>query len=159
MSNDQNMPEIDVDDMLDMSMDDIEDLPPGGIPCSGFYTFKVEFKQEKAKEKGKRDQLYMQLTVDAIGELAEGSDPSEAGVGQQFRQYYNLVDKEGKRSEKGLQYLKRDLEPFAAHFEQGTLKGAMQAANDCMITAILKRRKAKKEDQMDSFTLSDVTVL
>src|SRR5688500_13564891 len=94
-----------IDDLLTASMDDLEDLPPDGVPPSGHYNLTVTASIEEIGE-DKRKVPTFNYVIDAINELKDGTEVGEVAVGQQFRETFFLVKKDGTANSFGIGNLK-----------------------------------------------------
>ncbi|HEY9658641.1 MAG TPA: hypothetical protein V6C65_09335, partial [Allocoleopsis sp.] len=83
-----------VDDLLNASMDDIDDLPPMGVPPTGHYNLDATIEKTTIGDDD-REVIIAKFVIDEINEIKEGEDPSEAAVGQQFTIFFHVLKKDG----------------------------------------------------------------
>lgn len=96
----QDVTILDIDELLDMQMDTVADVPDYVTPETGLYMLSVtEGEIKKSKEAGKSARIVVTLRIDATVELAEGSMP--VADGSLFTQSY-------MGTQDGLGYFKRD---------------------------------------------------
>jgi hypothetical protein len=102
-----------VDDLLNATMDDIDELPPLAIPPTGNYTVKISIDR---KEVNGKDALITSYVVVEIGEVADEAEASEVVVGQQWQNGCYVKKSDGKPNETGIAMFKTSIVPFAQHF-------------------------------------------
>lgn len=146
------------DDLMDMSMDDIEDLPPIGCPPSGHYNLLVTASREGGKD-GNSEYIKFKYTVEAINELRDNLEASQAAVGQNFTEMFSPLKKDGTANDWGMKYLKQAMAPFAAHFGGQNFAEVLASINNVSIAASLTRTRDKKDPDRFNFRLADVIIL
>lgn len=147
----------DFDALMNASMDDLDDLPPVGVPPSGHYTLSVTASREKS-ESGSE---YIKFTY-AVVDINELKDPNEAGQvakDQKFTQMFSPFKKDGSVNEWGVGFLKEAVAPFAAHFGTKGIGETLQTINQVVVAASLTRRPDRKDPDRMNFTLKDVVIL
>lgn len=152
-----NMNLADFDALMDASMDDIDDLPPVGVPPTGNYTLSVTASREKS-EKGS-EYIKFAYTVVDVNEVKNEEEAKEVAAGQKFNNIYSPFKKDGSVNETGLGFLKEALNPFRLHFGTTGMGETLGAVQDVTVCATLVRRADKREEGRFNFNLKDVTVL
>lgn len=156
MSN-NNAALVDFDALMDASMDDIDDLPPMGVPPTGNYTLEVTASREKSTSGSEYVKFsYMVVEVNEVKNEAEAGD---AAAGQKFSAMYSPFKKDGTMNETGMGFLKEALNPFRAHFGTTTTGETLAAVQSVQVVATLVRRPDKREEGRFNFNLKDVTIL
>lgn len=145
------------DDLMDMSMDSIEDLPPIGVPPTGHYNLLVTASRDS--KDGGNEFIKFAYTVESINEVKNSAEESQAAIGQTFVEFFSPLKKDGTRNEFGMQYLKQAMAPFAAHFGGGNFATVLESIDKVSIAATLTRIKDKKDADRFNFRLADVVVL
>lgn len=148
----------DLDALMDASMDDIDDLPPVGVPPTGHYGLIVSATREVSETSG-NEYIKFSYEVESVNEVKDPEEQSQAAVGQKFTQIFSPFKKDGTVNEFGLGYLKEACAPFAAHFGTTTMGGSIAAIEKISVAATLVRRQDKKDKERFNFNLRDVVVL
>jgi len=148
----------DFDAVLDAQMDDLEDLPPVGVPPTGHYNLLVSAERKSNKEATSE---YIQFTyvVEAINEVKDPLEESQAAVDQKFSQNFSPMKKDGTVNEWGIGFLKEAVAPFSAHFGTPKMGDTLAQLQNISVAATLVRRVNKKEPDRFDFNLKDVVVL
>lgn len=145
------------DDLLSMDMDDIEDLPPVGVPPTGHYNLEVTATRETRDAGG--EYIKFAYTVTSVNEVKDPMEESQAAVGQNFVDFYSPLKKDGTVNEFGMKFLKQAMQPYADHFGGGNFGEVMNNINKVAIAATLVRRMDKKDSDRFNFSLRDVVIL
>ena len=148
----------DLDALMDASMDDIDDLPPVGVPPTGHYGLIVSATREVSETSG-NEYIKFSYEVERVNEVKDPGEHSQAAVGQKFTQIFSPFKKDGTVNEFGLGYLKEACAPFAAHFGTTTMGGSIAVIEKISVAATLVRRQDKKDKERFNFNLRDVVVL
>lgn len=148
----------DLDALMDASMDDIDDLPPVGVPPTGHYGLIVSATREVSETSG-NEYIKFSYEVESVNEVKDPEEQSQAAVGQKFTQIFSPFKKDGTVNEFGLGYLKEACAPFAAHFGTTTMGAAIAAIDKVSVAATLVRKQDKKDKERFNFSLRDVVVL
>ncbi len=148
----------DLDALMDASMDDIDDLPPVGVPPTGHYGLIVSATREVSETSG-NEYIKFSYEVESVNEVKDPEEQSQAAVGQKFTQIFSPFKKDGTVNEFGLGYLKEACAPFAAHFGTPTMGASIAAIEKISVAATLVRRQDKKDKERFNFNLRDVVVL
>jgi hypothetical protein len=146
-----------MDELLDVAMDDLADLPPIGVPPSGHYDLEVSASREEGKD-GKADYIQVVYTVDAINELADADEAGEVAVGQTFTIFFSPFTKDGKVNDTGLGYLKKELLPYKQHFGTNTVGETLAEVNKVKISANVKRVQDRKQEDRFNARITEVIV-
>lgn len=147
-----------IDSLLDANMDDLESLPPMGVPPTGNYVLDVTASRETSADK-KSEYFKFAYEVVEVGELKNDAEASEAAVGMKFNEMYSPFKKDGTPNKYGIGYLKEHSAPFAAHFGTTTIGETLQHIQGVRINATLTRRADKREEGRYNFSLKDVIIL
>ena len=145
------------DDLMDMAMDDIEDLPPVGCPPTGHYNLLVTASRETPKDSG--EYIRFSYTVESINEVKNPEEESQTAVGQVFSDRFSPVKKDGTVNEWGMRFLKQAMTPFADQLGGKSFSEVLAAIDKVSITASLIRTVDKKEPDRFNFRLADVIIL
>jgi hypothetical protein len=153
---------LDMDALMNASMDDIEDLPPVGVPPSGHYKFKVTAETvtptESEANKGKKPQLKFNYEVLEVNELKDPAEEGEVQVGTKFTEFFSPIKKDGTPNTVGMGFLKERVAPFAAAFGHVIMGDILQSINNVEFSASLKRKQDKNDEDRFRFELKDVVV-
>lgn len=148
----------DMDQLLDADLDDLDDLPPVGVPPSGHYNLTMSMSIEQVGEE-KRDVIFASYVVDAINELKDDTEREEVAIGQQFREGFYLTKKNGEKNTFGIGTLKERLAPMAARFGTTSIRDLIEQTKQVAITAKVIRKVNKKNEDMYNLSLKDIVVL
>ena len=149
-----------MDDLLNMSMEDLPELPPRGVPPTGSYDLEVSAKRVEGED-GKAGYLSFEFTVLAVKELKheeEAADPL-AKVGAKFTENFFPIKKDNTANETGMGFLRERLATFAATFGTTTVGDTLAAVNQVKISASLTRVQDKKNEDQFNARLKDVVLL
>lgn len=148
----------DFDSLMNASMDDIDDLPPIGIPPSGSYDLMVTASREQSQNGGS-EYIKLSYEVTNVNEVKEEAEAAEVKDGQKFSEMFSPFKKDGTVNEIGLGSLKERLKPFAAHFGTAAIGSIIEQMQQVNLTATLVRRADKKNEGQFRMSLKDVVVL
>lgn len=148
----------DFDSLMNASMDDIDDLPPIGIPPSGSYDLMVTASREQSQNGGS-EYIKLSYEVTNVNEVKEEAEAAEVKAGQKFSEMFSPFKKDGTVNEIGLGSLKERLKPFAAHFGTAAIGSIIEQMQQVNLTATLVRRADKKNEGQFRMSLKDVVVL
>lgn len=91
---------LDIDDLLNTSMDSVVDIPDYITPETGLYMLSIhDVTIKRAKEAGKASRIMVTLAISATVELPEGSMPAADG---------SLFVLSYQGTKEGIEYFKRD---------------------------------------------------
>ena len=153
-----NNPAFDtMDELLDLSMDDLADLPPVGVPPSGHYDFEVTASREDGKD-GKADFIKVEYTVEAINELDDQAEATDVAVGQKFTTFFSVFKKDGTVNDTGLGYLKQELLPYKTHFGTVKVGDTLAVVNQVKISATIKRVQDRNNEDRYNARIKDVII-
>lgn len=145
------------DQLMNMAMDDVEDLPPIGIPPTGHYNFTVTATRES--KDGGNEFVKFTYTVDAVNEVKNTAERDQAAVGMNFVEFFSPLKKDGTRNEWGMKFLKATVQPYASHFNTTNFNKTIAAINSVAVAATLVRTVDKKDSDRFNFRLADVVIL
>ena len=148
----------DFDALLDAQMDDLEDLPPVGVPPTGHYNLLVSVER-KANKDATSEYIQFQYEVEAVNEIKDEAEATQAAAGMKFTENFSPIKKDGTVNKFGVGFMKEAFAPFAAHFSTGNIGELLGLVQGVSIAATLVRRADKKEEGRFNFKLSDVVVL
>lgn len=148
----------DLDSLMDASMDDIDDLPPVGVPPTGHYNLSVTAERKENKEKTS-EYIQFSYEVEAVNEVKDPAEESQAAVGMKFSQMFSPIKKDGTPNEYGIGFLKEAVAPFSAHFGTPKMGETIAQINKVSVAASLVRRVDKKDADRFNFNLKDVVIL
>lgn len=136
-------------DILDKSIDDIEDLPGFEVPPNGVYILRTT---AEVKQVNNKDAVEFKFSVVECVEQ-NNSEDTPAIPGTQFSTLYFLDN------EIAVGRMKEMLVPFAAHFQNRNLRTLVtEHIKDVLVSAKVKQRKDKKEPDRVYADVSQVTV-
>jgi hypothetical protein len=140
--------------LLDMSIDDIEDLPGFECPQNGVYVLKFSTAVKVVKMKsGEQDCVEANFEV---LECLEQNDPEvdSTKIGTKFSMLFQLGNNVA------ISKMKELLIPFAEHFNERDLQKLVVDVlkSDTVITASVKRRQDKDDEDKFYPMLSNVVV-
>ena len=138
--------------LLDMSIDDIDDLPGFEVPVNGVYSLKF---WTEVKVVNNKDCVELNF---AVIECLEQNDPSETATKADTK--FSMLIQLGNEIAEGK--MKAIILPVAAHFgERNMLKlitDTCSKANGVIITAKVKRRSDKEDKDKFYADVSNVVV-
>lgn len=148
----------DFDALMDASMDDIDDLPPIGVPPSGSYDLRVSASREKSDKSGSE---YIKVTYEVtnVNEIKDSSESEDVKAGQKFYEMFSPFKKDGTANEIGMGTLKERLRPFAEKLGTTRIGEILAQVKDVDSTAELVRRADRKDPEQFRFSLKNVVVL
>lgn len=149
----------DIDALMDASMDEIDDLPPVGVPPSGHYNLKMSAERVTPVEEGKNEYIKFSYEVEAINQLDNETEADQVAVGMKFSQIFSPMKKDGTINEFGIGLLKEAVAPFSAHFGTSKMGETLGQIDGISVAASLSRTKDKKDAERFNFRLKNVTVL
>jgi hypothetical protein len=147
-----------IDALLDASMDDLDDLPPVGVPPSGHYNLTATFGIKEIGEE-KKQVIAVDYIVDAINELKDEDERGDVIVGQQFTEFFHLTKKDGGKNTYGIGTLKQRLAPYSERFGETKIGELVKQVKQVAITASLVRKVNKKNEDQYNMQLKDVVLL
>ena len=145
------------DDLMDMNMDNIEDLPPVGVPPTGHYNLLVTASREASQSGG--EFIKFAYTVEGVNEVKNPGEEAQAAVGMSFTEFFSPLKKDGTTNEWGMKFLKQAMQPFAAEFGGSSFSEVLASIDKVSIAASLVRTVDKKDESRFNFRLSDVIIL
>lgn len=149
-----------LDDLLSASMDDLDDLPPIGVPPSGHYNLTCSFDIRKIGEGDKEKEVVCaDYVVDAVNELKDQTEADEVKPGQKFTEFFHLTKKDGTKNVFGIGTLKERLKPYAERFNTTNIGELVKEVKQVAIAATVVRRANKKNEDQYNMNLKDVVVL
>lgn len=148
----------DLDSLMDASMDDIDDLPAVGVPPTGHYNLSVSAERVSNKD-ATGEYIKFSYVVEAVNEIKNSEEESQAEIGQKFTQNFSPIKKDGTVNEWGMGFLKEAVAPFSAHFGTSKMGETIAHIHQVSVAATLVRRVNKKEPDRFDFNLKDVTIL
>lgn len=147
-----------IDDLMNATMDDLDDLPPQGVPPSGHYNLTVTFDVEDIGDPPKKV-VTANYVVDSINELKDETEADEVKVGQNFKEFFHMTKKDGTKNTYGVGTLKDRLRPHQERFGTGNIGELVSQVKQVAITASLKRSVNKKNEDQFNMRLSDIVLL
>ena len=148
----------DIDSLLNASMDDIEDLPPIGVPPTGHYVLEVTATREQSQDK-KSEYIKFSYVVVTVNELKNPEEAADAAEGMKFDNIFSPLKKDGTANTLSIGLMKQALLPFKEHFGTTTVGETIGNINKITIAANLVRRQDRKDEDRYRFALKDVVIL
>lgn len=150
----------DLDALLDASMDDLDDLPPIGVPPSGHYNLTVTFDIEEIDgEKGKKSVPTASYVVDVINELKDPEELTEVAVGQQFKEFFHTMKRDGTPNKFGMGTLKSRLQVYQERFGTSKVGELIKEVKQIQVAATVIRKVNRKNEDQFNMNLKDVVIL
>jgi len=147
-----------IDALLGAMMDDLDDLPPQGVPPSGHYNLDVSFTIETIGDDNKQV-ICAKYKVLAINELKDEAERTEVSDGQEFAEFFHTTKKDGKPNVFGIGKLKQRLIPFKEVTGGNTVGDIMQGVKHIAVAASLSRKVNKRNEDQFNMDLKDMIVL
>jgi len=151
--------EMNFDDILDQSIDDLADLPEFKVPDTGIYKLRVTGGTKAINNK---PAVTTSFVVREIVELADSSIPEEqrAKAGDKFDIAYILKDEDGNKSEIAEGRMKEFLAPFHAHYGEKSIRAIIEGplTEGVDITAQVVKKARKNDPEKFDARISDVTI-
>lgn len=142
---------FDLDSILDMSLDDVEDLPEFVTPPPGHY--KLLLKKLEQKTLSEKPALVFSYAVIETLELSNEADTPVAGdLKSEFSETFFL------NNEKGLAFAKKNLAPLSAHFGVKTVRELIAACEGGVEVAATIKNRANKEKTAIYPSVSNIIV-
>ena len=142
--------------LLDKSIDEIDDLPGFEVPQNGMFSFR--FSTATKSINGKE---YVEANFEVL-EAIELNDPSTAGEscnkpGTKFSMLFGL---EGEHADKSISRLKELVAPISdSTGERNLLKLVTEVCKDMVVVGKVKRRVTKKDGEEKIYAdVSDLQV-
>lgn len=148
----------DIDALLNAQMDDLDDLPPMGVPPSGHYNLKISMERTTVGDDN-RDVIKTTFVVTAVNELKNPEDAGEVAIGQTFTEMFGMKKKDGSVNTFGIAALKERLKPFVEPAQTTNIGELIAWVKEIDIGATLKRTVNKKNEDQYNMRLSDVIIL
>ena len=159
MSTDNNAVLFDnLDALLDASMDDLDDLPPMGVPPSGHYSLNIAFDIATIGEENK-EVIVAKYIVESINELKDTEEASEVAIGQQFAEFFHITKKDGSPNTFGIGKLKQRLKPYVDRVGSNSIRELINGVKDFKIAATVKRTQNRKNEDAHNVDIRDVVLL
>lgn len=148
----------DFDALLSANMDDLDDLPPMGVPPTGHYNLEVTAERKQNADKTGE---YVQFSYEvlAVNEVKNAEEADQAAPGMKFSERFSPFKKDGTVNEYGIGFLKEACKPFSAHSGTSNVGETIQQIQKIVVAAELVRRVDKKDPERFNFSLKNVTVL
>jgi hypothetical protein len=147
----------DFDALMDASMDDIDDLPPIGVPPTGNYDLEVTASREKAASGS--EYIKFSYLIKNVNEVKNPDEAAECAADQKFMEMFSPFKKDGTINEIGMGMLKERCSAFSAHFGTTKMGDTLQEIKSVAIVATLVRRADKREEGRFNFSLKDVAIV
>ncbi len=140
-----DLPEFDLE-ILDRSLDDIEELPGFDVPPVGTYQLLLSAETKmippKEGEKEARPVVALQYEITGTIKLADKGD-AEPIPGSSFGEMFILGNEFGESS------LKKAIAPYASYFNTNNLRELVkEKIQNVVITATVKHRFNRKTDPL-----------
>lgn len=146
------------EDILNADMDDLEDLPPMGVPPSGNYLIEVTTEVTTAGDENK-PVVKAHYLINAVNQLTDETEAAEVAPGQTFTEFFFLLKKDGTPNKFAIGYMKKRLAPFASMAATTGVRDVIEAVNKVHANITIKRRRDKKDPDNFRFDLTDIIPL
>jgi hypothetical protein len=147
-----------MDALLGAMLEDLDDLPPMGVPPSGNYNLTVTFDIKKIGD-NQKEVIAAEYTVDDINELKDEAERADVAVGMKFTEFFHLHKKDGSKNSFGIGKMKQRLAPFASHFGTASIGETLNAVKQVAVVATVKRTVNKKNEDQWNFDIKDIVIL
>lgn len=148
----------DMDALMNASMDDLDDLPPVGVPPTGHYNLLVTATREPNKDKT-GEYIKFSYEVLAVNEVSDPAEAADAAEGMKFTDRFSPFKKDGTVNEFGMGFLKETCAPYSAHFGVRGIGETISQIDEVSIAATLVRTVDRKDADRFNFRLKDVVIL
>lgn len=148
----------DLDAILAAGMDDLDDLPPVGVPPTGHYNLTISFNIKQVGEE-KRDIIVADYKVDAVNELQDPAQADEVKEGQSFSEFFYLTKKDGSKNTFAIGTLKQRLGVFAERLGTDNIGELIAGVKQMQIAASVKRKVNPKTEDKVNVSFKDVILL
>lgn len=149
---------MNLDDILDQSIDDLKDLPEFKVPPTGIYEQDVSLVM---KEINKKPAIVAHHVIIECKSLADDSIPENerAKPGDSFDVGFILKDESGQRNEVAEGFFKAFMIPFHAHFDDKSIKSVVEKMKDPVriVSAIEKKERKGDKEKFDA-KVSDIVI-
>ena len=135
--------------LLDMSIDDIGDLPGFEVPVAGIYTLKFSTAVKVVANKDAVEANFE--VIECLEQNAPALEPTKAGTKFSCLFFLDNDISQGK--------MKELLMPVAKHFEErNMLKLTTDTCKDLIVSAKVKRRADKNDSEKFYAEVSGITI-
>lgn len=149
MSNQDN--QVDMDDILDGTLDDLADLPEfKSYPPGVHRVTLVSFERDKDKKKAV---MYVNFKGIETVELPSGSEDDPISDGQETRARYDLGNEYGQGA------FKEILRSLATHYGAKTNRELMEEATGAEVLIVTSMKKDKKDATKSYFQVDSLEVV
>jgi hypothetical protein len=148
----------DLDALLNAGMEDLDDLPPMGVPPSGHYNLELTIARDTVGDQN-TEVLKATFTVEEVNELKNPDEAGEVAKGQVFKEFFFPVKKNGDANPYGIAALKERLKPFVGPAGTGNISALVAFCDHVHIAATVRRTVNKKNEDQWNMRLSDVVLL
>jgi len=147
-----------LDALLDASMDDLDDLPPMGVPPSGHYNLDTTFSIETIGDENK-EVIMAKYIVEAVNELKDPEDAAEVLPKQEFAEFFHITKKDGSVNTFGIGKLKQRLAPYVDRVGTKNIRELVNGVKNFHIAATVKRTQNRKNEDQYNVDIKDVVIL
>ena len=126
--------------LLDKSIDDIEDLAGFAVPTNGMYSLKFSTKLKEVNDKPCVEANFEVIAAVELDDPSTENDPANK-PGTKFSLLFQI------ENEMAVSRLKELMAPAAAHYNEGNMLVLCRdiCANESVVVAKVKRRYDKKD--------------
>lgn len=146
----------DFDTLLNTSFDEIEGLPPMGVPPSGVYQLRATC--EVVEKQGKSPYIRTDFVVDDVVSVTNENEASEVEPGMKFSLISSLFKKDGTKNDFGIAVLRDFLAPFGEVFGTKSMAATIEQMRDAQFEARLTRKINKNDSSRFDFYLNNIKV-
>ena len=149
---------MNLDDILDSSIDDLKDLPEFKVPPTGIYALSVSIL---SKEINKKPSLIAHIVVRECKSLADDNTPEEerSKAGDSLDIPFMLKNEDGSRNEVAEGFFKAFMDPFHKHFNDKSIRNVVgKLAEPVDITAAIEKAERKKEKGKFDARISEIVI-
>jgi len=142
---------IPIEDLMDSSIDDLEELPPFIVPPVGYYKLAVSLSRKSVNDKPCIEAAFV------VRETLELKNPSEAPceAGTKFSQLFTMDNEWGQKGFKS--FLKGLIDPLGLSGKK--VSEVIEAVQNVEVAATVKQRKDKNDPDKIYANVSDATVM
>ena len=138
--------------LLDKSIDDIEDLAGFAVPTNGLYSLKFQTKLKEVNDKPCVEANFEVIAAVELDDPSTENDPANK-PGTKFSMLFQI------ENDMAVSRLKEMMAPAAQHYNEGNMLVLCRdvCANESIVVAKVKRRIDKKDPDKVYANVSGIT--
>lgn len=140
--------------LMDAAIDDIDSLPPIGVPPTGNYKLRVTATQ--VTKAGGNPYIRFEYEVLEVESVSNPDEEKDAAEGMSFSNIYSPFKKDGSPNEFGIGLLKEAVQPYSLIFGTSSMRATLEQIRDVEIYGQVNRWPDKKEPGRWNFAVRNV---